>query len=79
MVERQLEVPERHSGPFRLNLTTDCDTGPMGPTPRRFLVHLELKITPLVTQNQQSTSYLSHNWNSEFTLYANKQTFDGNY
>jgi len=32
---------------------------------------------PLVTQNQQSTTYLCHNWNSELTLYAYKQNFYG--
>jgi len=35
----------------------------------------ELKIMPLATQNLQSTTYLCHNLNSEFTLYANKQRF----
>jgi len=34
---------------------------------------------PLVTQNQQSTTYLCHNLNSELTLCANKQKFFGNY
>jgi len=47
--------------------------------PARFMVYFELKITPLVTQNQQPTTYLCHNWNSELTLYANKQKFYGNY
>jgi len=39
-------------------------------------VHFELKIMPLVTQNQQSTTYLCHDF--ELTLYANKQKFYGN-
>ena len=33
-------------------------------------MHFELKILPLVTQNQQSTTYLCQNWNSELTLYG---------
>jgi len=39
------------------------------------MVHFELKIMPLVTQNQQLTIYLCHNWNSELTLYEDKQKF----
>ena len=33
----------------------------------------QLKILPLMTQHQQSTTHLFHNWNSELTLYANNQ------
>jgi len=37
-------------------------------TAKRFMVHFELKIMPLVTQNQQSTTYFFHNWNSELDI-----------
>jgi len=40
---------------------------------------IELKIMPLVTQNQQLTIHLHHSWNSELTSDANKQMFYVNY
>ena len=36
-------------------------------------MRFELKIMPLVPQNQQSTVYSCHNWHSELTMYANEQ------
>jgi len=34
-----------------------------------------MKIMPLLTQNQQSTTYLCHNWNFKLTLYAISKSF----
>jgi len=47
------------------------DSGRARPPNALQSVHAELKIMPLVTQNQQATTSLSHNWNSELTLYVN--------
>jgi len=49
------------------------------PTAKSFMVHFELKILPLATQNQKSTTYLCKNWNSELILNANKRKLYGNY
>ena len=38
------------------------------PTAKRFMVHFELKIVPLMTQYEQLTTYLCHNWNSDLAL-----------
>jgi len=44
---------------------------PLQTPARKSEKHCELKIMHLVAQNQQSTTYLCHNWNYELTLYAN--------